>query len=80
MYYMKKYHIIPEIEGNQSPRIVIRMNSENKLSFCLYDWNTIESEDGWSSEEIKELIFSLNIAVEKSKYINNNENTPFLFD
>ena len=77
---MRKYHIVAEVPGHQKPRIIIQKNSSDKLVFCLLDWDTKESEEGWTSEEISELIYTLQISLEKSKHINNNENTEFLFN
>lgn len=77
---MRKYRIIADISGDQRPMVVIRNNSEGKMIFCLQEWNTIESEEGWSREEIEELISTLQTALEKSKYINTNESTEFLFN
>jgi len=76
---MKTYKIIPSIEGSQYPRITIKKNSEGKVVICLDDWNTKESEDGWSPSEIEELISSLNLSLKKAKQININENTDCLF-
>lgn len=77
---MRKYHLIADVSGYQKPRIMIQKNSSDKLVFCLLDWNTKESEEGWSSDEISELILTLQNSLEKSKHINSNENTEFLFN
>lgn len=77
---MQIYQIVSDIPGTQVPRIHIGKNEEGKLIFNLRDWNTLESEDGWSSDELEELISTLKLALEKSKEINILENTDFLFD
>jgi len=76
---MRKYQIVADISGDQKPRVFIQHNSKGKIIFCLHEWDTQESEEGWSQNELEELISSLQTALEKSKYINTNESTEFLF-
>lgn len=76
---MRKYQIEADVSGYQKPRVFIQNNSDDKMIFCLHDWDTQESEEGWSRAELEELISTLQTALEKSKYINTNESTEFLF-
>lgn len=77
---MPKYHIVAEISGIQKPRILIEKNNKNKIIFRLLDWNSMELDHGLESKDIEELISTLRIGLEKSKYINIDDNTELLFD
>lgn len=72
--------IVKDIIGDQHPRIVYRRNSQGKGVFCFSEWDTIESEEGWTKKEIESMIHTLQRAIEESETINTLENTKFLFD
>lgn len=77
---MREYQRITNIKGDQKPKILIRKNSQGRLIFCLSEYDTLESEDGWSMMEIKEMINSLETALKDAETINTNESTNFLFN
>jgi hypothetical protein len=72
--------IVQDIKGDQHPRIIYRSNSEGRGVFCFSEWDTVESEEGWTRSEIKSMIDTLTYALNESESINTQESTRFLFN
>ena len=76
-YIMQKYLILSDISESQTPRVFIKKNDTGKIVMVLSGW---ENKDGWTPAETKELIFTLETSLEKSKQINSVWNTNLLFN
>jgi len=81
MHMINQYQfVVQDIQGDQHPRIVYRPNSKGQGVFCFSEWNTVESEEGWTRIELESMIQTLQRVLDESKMINTQESTRFLFN